>query len=809
MLKVHIRCVFWVSTFLLFLNCSGISTSMPENNIQALNKLKEATRSNDFWVRVHAYEFLQQLGYHEWVDSSFYGLLDVYGNEPEKRIGVWRIGVRGGKTKKEKENYIDKIRDVYLNAKSPDRLHAAETLAKLGVSLKTFPPGLVSNDLESGGVLRGFVLWGNSLPADPGGEIDIQGLLELFPTEKKEVQEILAYGIMKMKAEIPQEVRLEMEGITADFSFSNLTRNRISLALTADNHQVMGDTGIKDHYRNMILSNVKSTRFEACEMMAYYGDKTLIPDLYRVLTGQNVLESGEGRSVLESMNLDCQSAAAFALLSIERKKDKHLSVWDWGVIAFFLLMMLGIGFYYSRRASSKEDYLLGGRTMNPFMVGLSLFATLLSTLSYLAYPGELIKYGPMVAFGILSFPVAYWIVGKFLIPEFMKLNVTSAYEVLELKLGHNVRNLGTVFFLLLRFLWMSTIIYATVTTALSTIMGFSEKWVPLICLIIALITVLYTTLGGIKAVVLTDAIQSFILLGGAILTIIIISSRFGNSMDWFPREWLSHWEELQWGIDFKQRMTIGNIFVMTLVWQVCTAGSDQMAIQRYLSTGSKREAKWSLKVSLMSNALVQLVLAVLGLAVLSYFVKFPEDLEFGTNVYENADALFPRFILVGLPVGISGLVVAGIMAAAMSSLSSGLNSSSSVLSEDVLDRHFPKLFKTVDPLKQVRLISVILGIVVSVCSMFIGYIEGNLLDVVIKVVNLVVAPLFVLFFMALFVPKATDKGTFFGGIFSLLVAILIAFTEIFGLSVLTIMPVSLIAGIVSSYLFSELDRQFL
>src|SRR5690606_755565 len=407
-------------------------------------------------------------------------------------------------------------------------------------------------------------------------------------------------------------------------------------------------------------------------------------ELQYVLSGQQPLRNEEGE-VQESWNLDCQSAAAYALMSIEGKRATFLTEMDWVVIILFLMGMVGIGYYYSRRSKSKEDYLLGGRKMNPFMVGLSLFATLLSTLSYLAYPGEMIKYGPMVIFGIMAFPVAYWIVGKFLIPRFMEMNVTSAYEILELKLGNMTRNLGTIFFLLLRFLWMSTIIYATVNTALIPIMGFPDFWVPVVCVIIALITVLYTVLGGIKAVVMTDAIQSFVMFGGAILAIIIISSQFEPFWGWFPVHWMPHWEDLTWRIDLQQRMTIGNIFLMTLVWQVCTAGSDQMAIQRYLSTGSVRDANRTYKISLISSGVIQVILAILGLAIAAFFLKFPENLMTGTNVYDNADSLFPRFVLIGLPPGISGLVAAGIMAAAMSSLSSGLNSSSSVISEDVLD----------------------------------------------------------------------------------------------------------------------------
>src|SRR5690606_30684110 len=149
-----------------------------------------------------------------------------------------------------------------------------------------------------------------------------------------------------------------------------------------------------------------------------------------------------------------------------------------------------------------------------------------------------------------------------------------------------------------------------------------------------------------------------------------------------------------------------------------------------------KAARSSLGISLWTSALVQITLGILGLAVAAYFLEFPQQLQSGTTVHDNADSLFPRFILIGLPPGISGFVVAGIMAAAMSSLSSGLNSSSSVISEDVLDRHFPNVMKNMNSLKKVRIISIAVGIVVSISSMFVGYIEGNLLDVVIKVVNL-------------------------------------------------------------------------
>ena len=104
--------------------------------------------------------------------------------------------------------------------------------------------------------------------------------------------------------------------------------------------------------------------------------------------------------------------------------------------------------------------------MKSTSIGISLFATLLSTLSYLTYPGEMIQHGPIIFAGALAFPLVYFIVGWWIIPAIMKTGVTSAYEILEQKLGLSVRLLGTVMFLLLRLLWMATIIYVTVDVAL-------------------------------------------------------------------------------------------------------------------------------------------------------------------------------------------------------------------------------------------------------------------------------------------------------------------------------------------------------
>lgn len=441
--------------------------------------------------------------------------------------------------------------------------------------------------------------------------------------------------------------------------------------------------------------------------------------------------------------------------------------------------------------------------MKSTSIGISLFATLLSTLSYLTYPGEMIQHGPAIFAGALAFPLVYGIVGWWIIPAIMKTGVTSAYEILEQKLGLSVRLLGTVMFLSLRLLWMATIIYVTVDVALYSVVQFNKAYVPLIAALLTIITIVYTTMGGLKAVVVTDIIQSGIFLGGALLSVIVVCWHLDSVSAIIPKQWPSHWNTFKIGFDPLQRTTLANAMLSVLVWYVCTNGSDQMAVQRYLATADARSARRSFKIALMSDVFASALLALVGLSMLAYFTNNSSFLN-GKPLVEQADTLFPRFILIGLPSGISGLLIAGLLAAAMSSLSSGINSVSSVVSEDLVNRFRKKAAKR-DALLQIKRLSFVVGIVILLLSFIIARVPGNLLDIIMKVVNLFVAPLFVLFFMALFVPFATEKGTFLGGLMAVGVAIAIAFWGICGITVLWIMPAALAVGITGAVMLSYME----
>ena len=467
---------------------------------------------------------------------------------------------------------------------------------------------------------------------------------------------------------------------------------------------------------------------------------------------------------------------------------------DWAVIALYALGMLGVGWYYARRTSTTDDYLLGGRNMAPWMVGLSLFATLLSTLSYLAVPGEMIKYGPMVLAQMIALPLVAVVVGWFLIPAIMQSRVTSAYELLETRIGLSTRLLGACIFLVLRLFWMSLVIFATADVVLLPILGLDRSAVPWICAALGLLTVAYTSMGGLRAVVLTDVIQTAILFGGGLLALGLITSDLGGVDGWWPDRWPSHWQEPVFWFDSNVRFTFVGASLSYLTWWVCTAGSDQMAIQRYLATSDARAARRMLNITLIANVLVSVLLAAVGMALLAYFRARPEMFAPGQTVGGSADRLLPTFIVRGLPPGISGLVIAGLLAAAMSSLSSGLNSACSVITTDFIHRFRKEGGSDSGHLRLAKYVSLAIGVTVVALGSLVGQVEGNLLELCYKIANLLVTPLFLLFFMALFIPWATPWGAFLGALSSAAVAVAVAYYQVFGLTFVWMMPASLLVG---------------
>lgn len=475
---------------------------------------------------------------------------------------------------------------------------------------------------------------------------------------------------------------------------------------------------------------------------------------------------------------------------------------DWIIVFLYAASTIWLGWYFGRKQSDTKEYFTGSGKMNPVLIGVSLFATLLSTISYLAIPGEILGKGPIYLTNYLAYPFVFIVVGTVLLPVYMKQRVTSAYELLEMKLGRSIRLLGVAMFLSLRLVWMSLLVYLT-ATAIAVMIGVDEKFVPLIVAVTGIFAITYTSLGGLRAVVVTDAMQTLLLYGGALLVIGTITYKMGG-FGWFPTEWQTDiWDQQPiFSLDPSTRVTVVGSIVSVFLWMVCTSAGDQVSVQRFMATEDAAAAKQAFGMQLIVSCVVGITLGFVGVALLGYFQANPTLMPDGMTLAENADKMFPHFIAFELPPVITGLVVAGLFAAAMSSIDSGVNSITAVVLTDLMGAGAGGEHQ----LRNARWLAIGIGLFVVFASTMMKYIDGNFMAVTNKTVNLLTVPIALLFFFALFVPFANAIGVWIGTIASVTVAVLIAFSgQFFGVDDLTglapvsfqwISPCALIVGVV-------------
>ena len=480
---------------------------------------------------------------------------------------------------------------------------------------------------------------------------------------------------------------------------------------------------------------------------------------------------------------------------------------DGVVVATYACVMLGLGVYYGLRQKNSDEYFVGDRAMSPFLIGVSIFVTVFSTISFLSTPGEIIRHGPVFLVGSLTIPIVYYIVGYLMLPVYMRYKVTSAYELLEIQLGIGARLLGASLFLLLRLTWMSTLIYFA-CVAMLTMLGWDEKWLPLVTFGAGSIAICYSTVGGLRAVVITDLIQFLLLFGGAGLVVAMVTSRLGG-LDWFPTTWNPSWDTqpiFGWPT---VRVTVLGTLAHGIVWWVCTAGSDQTAIQRFMATGDARAARRSFLFNSIAGLGVSAVLACVGFALLAYYQADSNRL-LGLTIDEDADKLFPLFISHHLPIGLSGLVVSGMFAAAMSSVDSGINSITAVVMTDFVERFRPDKLSETTRARASKLMAMSIGMLVVIASSFMQHVPGNFLEISMRTQGLFVTPIFALFLLGLFGKRTSECGAISGAVAALLAGVGIAYwkplTGFPEISFQWILPGSLLAAVIAGYLISLATR---
>lgn len=354
---------------------------------------------------------------------------------------------------------------------------------------------------------------------------------------------------------------------------------------------------------------------------------------------------------------------------------------DWSIIGAYFIFLLLFGYFIGRKNHDQDDYYVADRKLSWWAVGISTMATQSSAISFISIPAFVaVKEGGGLTWlqYELALPLAMIVVSIFLIPLFRQLKLVSVYEYLQMRYGTSVRNTVAVIFLLSRGLGTGIALYAT-AIVMQSITGF-PLWVSILGM--GLIILIYDTLGGMRAVVYSDILQMGLLLLGLVVSIYIAADLvggFGAVFESFPKERLQTLD-FSWGLSSDGGMPFwaflfGGFFLYTAYY-----GTDQSQVQRELSTRTVEDSKRSLYFNGFARFPLTLLYVMMGIAV---GVLYLQDAALQAGVAAaTPDHLIPQFILAYFPDGVKGLLIAAILAAAMSSIDSALNSLSAVTLHD-------------------------------------------------------------------------------------------------------------------------------
>lgn len=353
------------------------------------------------------------------------------------------------------------------------------------------------------------------------------------------------------------------------------------------------------------------------------------------------------------------------------------------VFLVYMLGIIGFGISFYFRKNTADDFVTGGGKLPAWALGMSIFATYVSSISFLALPGSAFQ-GNWNGFVFsLSIPIAAAIAVRYFVPLYRKLQSPSAYAFLEERFGPWARIYASSCYLLTQLARMGAIMYL-LALPMHALFGWS---IPMVVFLTGLGVMVYATLGGISAVVWTDAVQGVVLIAGALGCFLLIVYKM-------PEGIAQIWEIAQ----RENKLSLGSLspdltqstFWVVLVYglfiNLQNFGIDQSYIQRYKIAKTAKDAKKSTWFGSLLYIPVSLLFFVIGTSLFAYYQVFADSLPSDLQQIQNADKVFPFFIASVLPSGISGLVIAAIFAAGMSTISTSINSSATVILED----HFKK-----------------------------------------------------------------------------------------------------------------------
>ena len=464
-------------------------------------------------------------------------------------------------------------------------------------------------------------------------------------------------------------------------------------------------------------------------------------------------------------------------------------------LIMYLLLMVFLGYYFSKRNKTTNDYFLGGGRIPWWAAGLSIYATMLSAITYLSQPALAYSFDWQAYLGYFTILLLVPIVITFYLPFFRKLNVTTAYEYLEKRFNVTLRMFGSTSFVLFQLVRMGIVVYLP-ALALSTVIGMN---IYIAIIIMGILSILYTYMGGIEAVVWTDVIQVLVLLLGLIAGLFFIAYEIGDIGYIFKTAWEDNKLRLfDWRISFTEVVT-WSLFFGSFALNFAPYTTDQAVVQRYMTTSSEKASRKSIWLNGIISIPAGILIFLMGTFLYVYFKVHPEFLAIGMQ----NDSVFPLFISNHLPPGIGGLVIAGIYSASMSSLDSSMHSVSTVVTVDYYKR-FSESYSEVKGLKLARLITILVGILgTMIACLMAAFPVKSLFFLFQEVIGLFGSALTGIFILGIFVKKANWKGTLAGAILSVIVLAFVKYqTPInFYIYPLIAIPICVIGGIIFSMFF--------
>ncbi|XP_075748613.1 sodium-coupled monocarboxylate transporter 1-like [Rhipicephalus microplus] len=432
-----------------------------------------------------------------------------------------------------------------------------------------------------------------------------------------------------------------------------------------------------------------------------------------------------------------------------------------------LLVSAGIGVYtafFGSKKVSTDEFLMGGRQLSAFPVALSILASFMSAITLLGTASEVYLAGTQYVVICVSYCFVVPATAYFYMPIFHHLQLTSAYEYLEIRFNQVIRSMGSITFSIQMLIYMSIVLYAP-ALAVSQVTGIST-WTSILSL--GIVCTFYTSIGGMKAVVWTDVFQITLMFGSMIVVVFRGTIDLGGLGYVFDKaQEGGRLEFFNMNLNPAERHTVFGVTIGTFFTWMSVYAVSQAMVQRYLTIPTIQGARTAIWLNLPGLSFLMLICAMAGLVM---YARYYDCDPIMTKKVSSADQLLPLYVMdvLGKFTGLPGLFVAGIFSGALSTVSSGVNSLAAVTLEDVVKRYIVQDMSDRSSTTLTRILALTFGCT-AIALVYVAQNMGNVLQAALAIFGIVGGPLLGVFTLGLFFPFANSIGAGVGIMTSMVV----------------------------------------